>query len=177
MYSHKHSNQGFTLFELIIVFIVISAIVTVGVKYYSQMVNESQKAGVELLSNRFAAVTALLHAQWIIESRPEAIALDGYHILFDTSGWPKNAAGSTDKFDDFENQGHPSQECYNLWHSLLQNPSRLSLGEGLPGFKYQASGDAKQGCLYRLITKGSENYYFKYYPSNGKVITHLGEPN
>lgn len=161
-------QQGFTLFEMIVVSIVIGIIVALGVGYYTQAVKDSQKASVELLANRFTAVTALLHAQWITEGKPSQIALEDEKIRFNRQGWPVGVVLKSHK-DPEDDKG----SCFYLWHALFQNPARLANEQPQEGFSYYTTGQAKPSCQYHLITNSSENFYFEYFPSNGKVISRL----
>lgn len=159
----RTSQQGFSLFELITVVVVVGVLAASALHYYGEIIDDARKSGLQFLSNRFAAAVAGVHVQWILEGRPSQVLLDGYVITLNNNGWPtgeKTTAGKAGL-----------NTCQQLWESLLQNPARLP--DVIPvderGVMYWA-GAAKAGvCRYSLITKDSENFYFEYIMSNGRV--------
>ncbi len=159
MISPGRQQAGFTLFELVVVSILIGIIVATGARYYAQAVDDSQRASVELLSHRFTTVMAMLHAQWIIEGSPESVTLDGADIRFNSQGWPVDADGAS-----------TANGCYRLWYAVQQNPAKLSTQGAVKGYRYYLTGSLVTACRYTLITPGSENYYFEYFSSNGRVL-------
>jgi prepilin-type N-terminal cleavage/methylation domain-containing protein len=174
MIRHGQQQAGFTLFELVVVSILIGIIVATGARYYAQAVDDSQRAGVELLSHRYTTVMALLHAQWIIEGNPPSVKLDGADIYFNPQGWPVDAKGmfSSSGVSEGSNDGKEGvvSGCYRLWNLALQNPAKLSTAGAIKGYRYHLTGNSMAGCRFNLITSGSENYYFEYFSSNGKVV-------
>ncbi len=172
MTRHGRQQAGFTLFELVVVSILIGIIVATGARYYTQAVDDSQRASVELLSHRFTTVMAMLHAQWIIEGGPESVNLDGADIWFNSQGWPVDASEVSlpISVDKSATPGETKSGCYRLWYAVQQNPAKLSTQGAVTGFRYRLTGNIVTGCRYSLITPGSENYYFEYFSSNGRVF-------
>ncbi len=172
MIGYRRHQLGFTLFELVVVSVLIGIIVATGARYYAQALADSQRAGVELLSHRFTTVMAMLHAKWIIEGNPESVKLDGADIIFNPQGWPVDAkqTGRPLLEAEWQDSDRVINGCYRLWYAALQNPANLSTQGEVKGFGYQLTGNMMTGCRYSLITSGSEKYYFEYFSSNGRVV-------
>ena len=129
-------------------------------KYAQGVLDGARKAGVHLLSARFAEVTAELHLSWVVNHKPQTIDLDGYQVVMNDGGWPAGVAGLGDK-----------NVCQQLWEGLLQNPTVLpdALPSNASGAIYWSPEPVDNTCRYNLVTPDSEQYWFTYRLNNGRV--------
>jgi prepilin-type N-terminal cleavage/methylation domain-containing protein len=163
--KYKSKQKGFTLIELITVVFIIAILMATSMRYYTVLLEDAQKAGVNTLARRFAAVTSQLHLKWAIVGKPTQIALDDAIILFNADGWPMGAI--TPYIDK------KLGPCQQLWEALFKNSSELP--DHLPadrrGIQYWSSRPQTSVCRYQLVMKSSDQHYFDYFLLSGRVKT------
>ena len=165
--KYKVKQKGFTLIELIMVVSIIAILMATSMRYYTVLLEDAQKAGVNMLAGRFAAVTSQLHLKWVIEGKPTQIALDDATILFNANGWPMGAI--TPYIDK------KLGACQQLWEAMFKNASELP--DYLPtdgrGVQYWTSRPQTGVCRFQLVAKGANQYYFDYFSLNGRVKSEI----
>jgi prepilin-type N-terminal cleavage/methylation domain-containing protein len=158
--------SGFTLIELIVVVCLIAILMATSLKYYTSLLEDARKAGVGMLAGRFAAVTSQLHLKWAIEGNSQTLQLEDdteTTIIMSAKGWPIGA-----------NAPYISKDlgaCQQLWEALFQNPSELPdyLPKDQSGVQYWTNRPQRGVCRFQLVTPDSNEYYFDYFSSSGRV--------
>lgn len=182
-----HNNKGFTLVELVLVVTVIGVLSAAGAVYYGKTMDEARRTGVEVMSNRFTAAVALIRGQWIVESTMQLegkvqktfrVDVDNTAIFLNEFGWPANTDGIATGSKD-----QTAEECYQLWHALMQNPTPATV-EGRSSGNATASSDREakgkqryhisqvngSKCRYELTTRPEGTHFFEYNLRNGQVL-------
>lgn len=177
--------RGYSLFELILVVVVIGVIAASGLIYYEKALDDARRTGVEIMANRFTAAVALIRGQWIVESTIQLngkapntwrVVVDNIPIFLNEFGWPANTDGGSAKSRD-----QTVDECYQVWNSILQNPPLATLeGKGSPDDpnnpnkkgkqRYHISVIDKSVCRFELVTDPPGTHAFEYNLRTGRVL-------
>lgn len=183
-------TRGFSLFELIVVLVVIGVLAASGLRYYDQAIKQSRIVAMELMANRFVQVVAGVRAHWYLNQRRlqqvslestqpsqpaqssiSSAELDNTVLYLTRQGWPASTSNSTEAQDNRQTV----QECWQLWRAMLQNPPSATLaGEHQSGQRrYHISAIDGAICRYELISYDSERYYFDYHTHTGQVLVQI----
>lgn len=162
-------QAGFTLFELIVVVVVIGLLMAASLKTYRDVLDDARSAGVEYLAGQFASLVAVIHLKWVVEGRPAVVEIEDATILMNSKGWPVGAQSLT------EAEGLNS--CQQLWQGLLKNAPLLpdAFPRDSRGVQYWAGRPTEGKCRYNLVTQSSEAYFFEYQAYNGVVKSFVGK--
>ncbi|GAB1259524.1 type II secretion system protein [Aurantivibrio plasticivorans] len=180
------NEGGFTLLELILVVTLIGILAASGLVYYQRILDDAKRTGVEILANRFTAAIALIRGQWIVESTMQLqgkvpdtfrVDVDNVAIFLNEYGWPANTDNGSRSSND-----QTSEECYQIWQTILQNPSPVTvegrgsgsannLKENAKGQqRYHISQRNNSVCRYELVTEPEGSHYFEYNLKTGQVL-------
>lgn len=172
-------DQGFTLIELIVVVVVIGLLAVTGMKYYMDLLQESRRTSVEILSHRFTTATALVRAQWIMQGGPAqrkpglVVDVEGINVYVTENGWPANTDGGNARSNT-----QTDAECYQIWQALLQNPPLATWHDSAPAAnklrqRFHISQVGQRACRYQLMMRTKATYYFDYHLTTGQVINQV----
>jgi len=169
-------------FEIFVVAAAIGIIATVGLARYSLLARDARNLSFELTAHYFMTGAANLRTQWLMvrnadggaESYLSAYAEEASKnlsgaLIFSSQGWPLGlvAPSALDLPPIIEN-------CYQLWMSLLQDPAPISIeGKTVLGnndYHVSVQGNA---CRYRLYDEQGGDYYFDYFPEDGRMLRHV----
>jgi len=171
------TQHGFSLFELVVVAVVIGILASVGLEYYSQAIEESHRVGVEAQASNFTTAVAGVHTQWLLDSvksRVSRVEIDGLQFYVSKRGWPAhvNVRGTKKKGKKSGKNWESSQNCYDLWISLLQNPTPATVeGNDQWGkYDYHISAVGGEFCRYELTVKPKGSHFFDYVLGTGQVF-------
>lgn len=181
--SIKGLQSAYSLFELILVIVIIGILAAAGLAYYIQVREEAVRTEVQTQARNFAGAIQGARAAWLIGEHPDIIPtepgskltvnLDGTLIYVNEMGWPANSSAELDSSSDSQT----AAECYELWVGLMQNPQPAT-AEGLTG-SHGSKGQQRYhiavidgACRYEFIG-GAEIYYFDYDLKTGTVLTSI----
>ncbi len=177
-------SRGFTLFEFILVVVVLSFLAGASTLYYSKTMDKARSTRVDILANRFTTGISLVRGQWLVESSMQEkgvpktwrVNVEGTPIFMNQHGWPTN----TDGFNP-DDGNQTADECYQVWNTVLQNPPTADLvGENYKNGSpedmvaenyYRISSIDRHICRYELQTQLEDDYYFEYNLTTGQVKT------
>ncbi len=168
-------QRGFSLFELVVVIVVIGLLASVATKYYIEAINNARRAGLTAQAHSFAAaVSGVYAAAWVqrvdlgSDGFGDAVILHNVPIYLNEHGWPVG----TDRGQSAASNSQTARKCAQLWSNLLQNPAPASI-EGRSPFgsrSYHISVVNGDRCRYELYSKQPRaSYYFDYSPVTGRV--------
>ncbi|MEX1032456.1 MAG: type II secretion system protein [Cellvibrionaceae bacterium] len=178
-------QRGFTYLELVAVVVIIGILAASGLVYYERALDDARRVGVELLASRFAAATALMRAQWIVEGGRQgnggkSVEVDNLTIFLNEFGWPANTDGGSPRSTD-----QTAEECYQVWQMVLQNPALATVEgrveatvdgaarnnpEAKGRQRYHVSQIDNQACRYELLTNSDGMHFFDYNLRTGRVL-------
>lgn len=177
----KHHRPSFSIYEWLIVIMVVGVILIFAMGYYAQLANESRRLKFQALAHNFSTAVTLSHAHWLIQkvngAAQPAMVIDNVEITFNQAGWPVNAGS----------QSSPDSEvCQRLWHGLLQGSSAaIESWQGLlqasaiifsknktpvQESQFRISLLSKGWCRYELVNQDKKHYFFDYFLKTGRVV-------
>ncbi len=161
-------QQGFSLFELLIVLIVISILLYFGISKYQKPIDDATRNTFIFQANTFSRTVLNLHGQSKIGGNT-FITLMGVKINLNEHGWPAN---TNDNLSALSKNQTP-EECQQIWNALFQNPPSSSISANPASIKenYRISSINGRICRYKLMRKQEDSYFFDYYLETGDVIT------
>jgi MSHA pilin protein MshB len=178
----NHAN-GYSLFELILVVVIIGILAAGGIRYYLAVQEEALLTGLDSQARVFAGAIHGARADWLLQQRPAnvptepgqklSVNLDGSIIFVNEMGWPANSSTELDSSIDSQT----AAECYELWFGLMANPMPVTVqgSENLTGERGQHSYhiSARSGvCRYELVSQLlDDEYFFEYNLANGRILT------
>lgn len=175
-------ERGYSLFEIVLVVVIISILAAAGLKYYTDINDAARKTGFESQARSFAAAIHAGRADWMLQqysgripTQPGtklSVNLDGERIFVNEKGWPANTSPELDS--SIETQ--TAAECYELWFGLMSHPIPASV-EGIEpptsnSARYHVSRHGN-ACRYQLRSALDEVYFFDYDLETGKVATNI----
>jgi prepilin-type N-terminal cleavage/methylation domain-containing protein len=179
--AHNH-ERGFSLFEIVLVVVIISILAAVGLKHYTDISDAARKTGFLSQARIFAAAIQSARAVWMLKkhngrvpTQPGiklSVDLDGERIFVNENGWPANTSPELDS--SIETQ--TAAECYELWFGLMSHPIPATV-EGIDSpqsdnIRYHVSRSVN-ACRYELQTTLDDVYLFDYDLETGKVVTNI----
>ncbi len=184
-FGSRFSQQGISLFEVVIVTTMLAIIVVIGMGYYFKSLENGRKASITMLAKNFSETVNVVHGKWEAKglnkhqdtSKNSKLAVDlGHSVVFvNEFGWPANTLASS-------NSGTANQtpeECVEVFLALFVNNYQLTVENRQGPRGVRGNGDyhvslPKAGVCRYEVTDDLENaHYFDYFVKNGNVVLEL----
>jgi len=168
-------ENGFSLFELTIVLIVVGLLVSSSTQYYLSTIENSKSSLIEFQAATFSRAVGNLYGQAKISNSQSLSVMDST-IYLNEKGWPATAERRT----SVKSYNQSPEECERLWHGLFSNAP----GTVIAGSKEDNSGQSRKDfrvysingriCRYELNRSPNGEYFFDYHLSSGRVDVYGG---
>ena len=164
-----------SLVELLVVLVLVVVLMASFIFYYFKHQSRVSKVGFHALSHSFSAKLTSVHAQWLMEGKPDMLVLrtalagetkrQQQEIALNAYGWIDAPPGKREGLS----------RCDLIWQLVMDMPmvflkspvSSLELRKPLPD---AANGAAGSICRYSLLS----GEYFQYHLLSGRVETSSG---
>ncbi|NIB44391.1 prepilin-type N-terminal cleavage/methylation domain-containing protein [Pseudomaricurvus alkylphenolicus] len=162
-------QHGFSLFEVVVVTVVIGVLVAIGLEYYTEAMKDSRRVAVETQARNFTAALSSAHAQWYIQStkgeKISSVEVENRQVFINKFGWPSGGTLTS------RTEGASAGNCESLWQLLLQNPPPVTTSEKgqLGQRRYHISAADGKTCRYELFTDPRATHFFDYSLVSGQV--------
>ncbi len=104
-------HSGFTIVELVIVMLLLGILAATALPRFTDSTERARSAHAQYVAGAFAAAVTHLRVQWMAESKPSSIAVDGTTVVF-TDGWQHSSSLT-------------SVECAQLWERLFSGATPI----------------------------------------------------
>ncbi|WGO97424.1 prepilin-type N-terminal cleavage/methylation domain-containing protein [Saccharophagus degradans] len=163
-------QRGFSLFELLLVIVIISLLIYLGYdKYSPQMANAAEKM-IEYQASTFSRAVSTINAQSKIDNKGyvEYGGDKNSRIYVNEFGWPAN----TNRTMSPKYYNQTPEECKQLWDMIFKNAPSSAIGyidqKNKPDFKISSIN--ARICRYELVRKQEGTYFFDYDLSTGNIV-------
>ncbi|MBQ4832655.1 agglutinin biogenesis protein MshB [Pseudoalteromonas sp. MMG010] len=186
--------KGFSLFELVIVVIVLMVLLSVVVPNFENVKDEAHSAVAKTVAGGFATAVTMVRGQWELTGRPKGsngslqvtfVNYGGVLVGVDgETGYP--TTGSTQQ-SSTQAATINANKCQQVFNAILQDAPSTALTQASSRVKdkvFLVRYDAqKKQCIYYLThylevnnlpDNGAivpETVGFSYFPEHGKVVT------
>ncbi|WP_075185696.1 prepilin-type N-terminal cleavage/methylation domain-containing protein [Teredinibacter haidensis] len=164
------SQQGFSLFELCIVLMVIGILIYFSYGYYRSTIEDSKAVMVKFQAATFSRTVSNLYGQAKLTGA-DSVTMEGTEIFINEKGWPASA----EERSSVRSYNQSPKECELLWHGIFSNaPGTVIAGSkddenGKPHNEFRIYSINGRICRYELRRKPKGQYYFDYHLGSGKV--------
>ncbi len=183
---------GFSLVELVIIFIVIGLLMAAALPKFLEVRDEAKKASIEAVAGGYSTAVLSARAHWEAEGRPSLGAGNNriHYVEYDgVEFWLTRSFGNDGKSSGFRD-GYPtalkttgqtsapnqisSVDCINLMENLLQNPPRVGdqAGSNVTDLHYTAQANLSDNTCVYVQQEGSD-HQFVYEIQTGRVTVEL----
>lgn len=149
-------RRGKTLAEAMLVFIIVLILMDIGVTYFQKHQNMLLETGFNNLKNFFSARISAVHAQWMMDGKPNKVKIKYFYLDEESPVIVVNKFG----WVDF---GNEDENCRKIWQAVTESPLLLM------NHKIQVRTYNKylksEYCQYVLDDK----FFFTYHLAHGRV--------
>ncbi len=182
------NNAGFSLFEFVIVLVVLTTLVSVLLPKFTVLQKDAHKVSVQLSADSLRSSVNIIHNVWQSQgSIDETVMIDSYGggiVLVGNNGWPVDVIAVYDSHfshdSGVQNRVQPSinnSTCRKLWNGLLKDSAPKVSNEADNEKESEAESDViylaefDQGiCRFRYLLN-EDDFRIEYDLATGLVST------
>ncbi|NMR25032.1 prepilin-type N-terminal cleavage/methylation domain-containing protein [Pseudoalteromonas sp. NEC-BIFX-2020_002] len=192
MLNMAQHNNGFSLFEMVLVVILLAVVMSVAVPQFMNVKEQAHSANIDAVAGGFASAVGFVRGQWELEARPKGSAASRFVTYINYGGVVVGVDGETGTptSDETEQKdtralAMSSARCQQVLNVILQDAPSSTLSSTVSEVKdvrflVRYDADALQ-CIYYLshsldaenIPKNGKQLIdtkgFSYFPKIGKV--------
>ena len=182
-------SKGFSLFELIIVVILLAVILSFAIPQYIGIKNQAHNSNVDAVAGGFASAVSMVRGQWELERRPNGVLDTTFvnygGVIVGVDGLRGTPTSDETTKIDTRSQAMNAAKCRQVLNAILQDAPSSTLSNEISRIKnviflvrYNAQNTQ---CIYYLThVLDTENIPkdgavapgfigFSYFPVTGKV--------
>lgn len=170
-----YNSAGFSLMQIALALIVMSALLVVVLPLYFSMVDEARDTRLKAVKIGFQSAVLRSREKWLVTGTPDSLETYG-HLVMSKAGWPQPAeqkAGNTTI---------SASGCAQLWQQLLID-SAPQVSELLMGDDPETTDDAEtRNSLIEALRASADNGSAEFYAiaEQGRCryyMSHAGQQN
>lgn len=177
-----------SLGELIVVIVILALLMTTFIHYFFKRSDEFTHAGFNALANAFSAQINAIHAQWIMDKKPDYLYLKEFTRESQEASStenrlvkqklikaiPMNKKGWVD-IPEYLREGNHTR-CAQIWQYVMESPMSL-MKETISATQLLKNKGQLSGviCKYSIDNKVTE--FFEYDTTSGKVSSIVKVPS
>lgn len=114
--GHSHRTlSGMSLMELAIIVAILGVFAAILLSRLVFMTDAARTVSTASVRGAFSGGINGAHNQWLAQSQPEKINLEGIELALNNTGWPESVSEKAN--------GHVTPEkCLEVWNAIMQNP-------------------------------------------------------
>jgi MSHA pilin protein MshB len=161
----RHSNQGFTMLELVTVITIVGVLAAVSLPRFADVGEDAHRASVEGTYSALTVAAYLVHAQWVAKGKPADVDdLAGFGegtVNLSADGWAVGSEGA-------DNSATMTQaKCTEVWRALLIDQAPTA--DTVPSADYLVTVGSSGECLYTYQGGGDSTRTITYDGASGAV--------
>lgn len=136
-------TKAFTLIELIIVIVLLGLLAAAALPKFSDLESKARTASEQGILGAFRAAVGIAHADWLANSKPTTITLEGTSIGMSTEGYPEYTAtaGTAGTLTD--------AKCLEIYNGILTGaPEAGNTCTGTCKIKVTVNGSDATQCHF-----------------------------
>lgn len=154
MQANAQASQGFTIIELIMVFVILGVLSAYAFPRFADMSSQAETTVIEGALTSARASAGIAHAHWLAAGRPDSITIDGLKVITQ-NGYP--TANSAKNI--------PDDDDVNKSEGLIAGYDNTICGlAGLSALDYQCQTDTEDPRIVHIsgINAGTGSACFRY---------------
>ena len=154
---YTRRSFGMSLMELTIIVVILGVFAAIILSRLVFVTDEAHVASIAAVRGALAGGVNGAHQQWLVQSQPSKINVDGVELAMNNTGWPEGVSN--------EANGHVTPEkCLEVWNAILQNPPAAAV-------------TCTDGCVYTVTVQQSNSsnrmeclYTNKHIPNGERIF-------
>lgn len=165
--SSVERQTGFSLFELVVVIILVGILAVVGLSQYQNEIAGSQSRVAAFQAGAFSRAIENVRGLAVVQKSSKVELEPGLFIYLNNRGWP--ISSSIVPLVNIKQATQPG--CESLWDGLFRTVAADSENERTPAKKkFDVSLIDNYICRYTLDRKQEGSFFFDYDVITGKVV-------
>jgi prepilin-type N-terminal cleavage/methylation domain-containing protein len=114
--GHSHRMlSGMSLIEIAITVTILGIFAAIFLSRLVLITEDARTASISTVRGAFVGGINGAHNQWLAESQPQKIKIEGIELAINNTGWPESVSETAN--------GHVTPEkCLEVWNAIMRNP-------------------------------------------------------